>query len=296
MKILIVGGTGLTGAHAALYLREQGHEITLMSRSKSQVPCLQTFPFVASNYIEGNVTVDDLKGYDWLLFAAGSDIKQLPEGESEASFFERANTVAIPAFFEKAKQAGITRAVCIGSYYPQVVPETILSNDYVRSRHLSDEGVRALSDDSFNVSSLNAPFILGHVEGLTVPFFETLVQFAAGKIEGLPLVAPGGGVNHISSQSLSEAILSAFEQGHGGTAYLVGDENLSWKGYLEMMFEATGNAMDLPVSQDEHPLYLDIFLYAGRNAVIEYEPDQSEISYSRNRIKGCIEEVAKAYL
>jgi hypothetical protein len=94
-----------------------------------------------------------------------------------------------------------------------------------------------------------------------------LVDFAAGRLEGMPLVAPAGGVNHIASQSMSEAIHGALERGEGGKGYLVGDENLSWKAYLEMFFQSAGNPVDLPVSEDEHPLFPDMILYAGRNAL-----------------------------
>ena len=33
MKILVVGGTGLLGGHAALYLQALGHDVTLAARS-----------------------------------------------------------------------------------------------------------------------------------------------------------------------------------------------------------------------------------------------------------------------
>ncbi len=295
MKILVVGGSGLTGAHAALHLRRLGHDITLAARSHPQAPCLQDFPFEAMDYQQPDLPVERLRGYDGLLFAAGADIRQLPAGEQEEQFYTRANIEAIPRFFAKARDAGVRRAVLIGSYYPQVVPEKIATSIYVRSRHLSDEGVRALNSVDFSVCSLNAPFILGHVPGLEVPHLRALVQYAAGHIPGMPLVAPAGGVNHISSQSLSEAIASAFEHGEGGRAYLVGDENLSWKDYLEAFCAAAGNPQQLAVTTDEHPMFPDLMLYAGRNAVVAYAPDMAPLHYSRHRIRATIAEVAEAY-
>jgi len=231
-----------------------------------------------------------------LVFAAGADIRQLPPGAEDAAFFERVNTQAIPRFFQRAKDAGIARAVYIGTYYPQLVPARIEDNAYVRSRHLADVGLRALNSDSFNVCSLNAPFILGYVPGIALPHLEVLVQYAAGRLAGMPLVAPAGGVNHISSQSMSEAIAGALERGVGGKAYLVGDQNLSWKAYLEMYFEAVGNPVELQVTTDEHPLFPDIILYAGRNALIQYEPDNGELGYSRNNVQATIAELVRAYL
>lgn len=295
-NILLVGGTGLTGAHAALHLRDAGHTVTLQSRSAPTLPCLREFAHLAGNYVDDSLPVEALQGFDQMVFAAGADIRQLPPGEDDAAFFERVNTRAIPQFFSRARDAGIARAVYIGTYYPQVVPARIVDNAYVRSRYLADEGLRALNSESFNVCSLNASFILGYVPGIALAHLEMLVQYAAGRLAGMPLVAPAGGVNHISSKSMSEAIAGALERGQGGKAYLVGDENLSWKAYLEMYFDAVGNPVDLEVTTDEHPLFPDIILYAGRNAVIEYEPDNGELGYSRNNVRATVDELVQAYL
>ncbi|MCR9104866.1 MAG: NAD(P)-dependent oxidoreductase [Gammaproteobacteria bacterium] len=296
MKVLVVGGTGLTGAHAALYLQQQGMTITLCSRSANAVPALQGFAHVRGSYLDDDVAGLQLQDYDALVFAAGADIRQLPPTEDDTAFFERVNSKGVPEFFARAKQAGVRRAVYIGTYYPQVVPNKIQSSPYVRSRFHADEGVRALSDDSFTVCSLNAPFILGHVDGVALPHLEALVHYAAGRLEGVPVVAPAGGVNHISSQSMSEAIHNALHHGQGGKAYLVGDENLSWKAYLELFFNAAGNPVDLAVSTQEHPLFPDIIMYAGRNATVSYEPEVGELDYSRNCIAATVDEVVKAYL
>jgi nucleoside-diphosphate-sugar epimerase len=295
-KVLIVGGTGLTGAHAALYLREQGFDVTLSSRSRPDNPVLAGFDHLACDYVNDEIAAARLEGYDALVFAAGADIRQLPPGEDESTFFHRANTEAIPEFFEKARDAGIPRAVYIGTYYPQVAPEKIETSAYVKSRYLADEGVRALNRADFTVCSLNAPFILGYVPGVALPHLEALVHYGAGRLEGVPVVAPAGGVNHITTKSVSEAIHGALLRGQGGRAYLVGDENLSWKAYLELYFEAAGNPVDLPVSTDEHPLFPDVILYAGRNAVIEYEPDNGELGYSRNNVRAAVRELVGVYL
>ena len=295
MNVLVVGGTGLSGAHVAIYLRDRGHQVTIASRTAPDNPAVAGFAHLAGNYVEEDFPVSALEGFDALVFAAGADIRQLPPGVDEHSFFQRVNAEAIPRFFERARSAGIARAVYIGTYYPQVVPDKVATSPYVRSRHLADQAVRALNTSAFNVCSLNPPFLLGYVPGVNLDHLRVLVDFAAGRLDGMPVVAPAGGVNHMSSRSLSEAILGALLRGEGGRGYLVGDQNLSWKDYLEMYFASLGNPIDLPVSEEEHPLFPDMILYAGRNAVVEYEPENGELDYSRNRVREAIDQLVQVF-
>lgn len=295
-NILIVGGTGLVGAQAALHLREAGHRVTLMSRQAPALECLSGFDHLAANYLDDDQLPGAALGqFDALVFAAAADLRQLPRGADEAEFYSRVNSVGVPNFFERARAAGIQCAVYVGTFYPQLAPKAIETSAYVRSRHLADTGIRSLSSPSFRVCSLNAPFILGHLPGMDLPHLAALVQYAKGALEGVPMVAPAGGVNHISSQSMAEAIAGALTRGEGGKAYLVGDENLSWKAYLELYFQAAGRPTDLPVSTEEHPLFPDLMLYAGRNATVHYEPEGGEFGYGRNQVRGVIAELVRAY-
>ena len=296
LSTLIVGGTGLTGAHTALHLRERGHSVTLMSRTAPSLPALTGFDHILGDYlVDQDLSRDLLGSFDFMVFAAGADIRQFPRGEDEEAFYTRVNSEGIPHFFRRARDAGVKSAVYIGSFYPQIAPEVVETSIYVRSRHLADEGVRALNCDAFRVCSLNAPFILGYLEGMSLPHLSVLVQYAQGTLEGVPPVAPAGGVNHITSQSMAQAIEGALARGKGGHAYLVGDENLSWKDYLELYFLEAGRPTDLPVSRDEHPLFPDIILYGGRNAILHFEPENGELGYSRNQVRSVIALLVQGY-
>lgn len=298
MKVLIVGGSGLIGGHAALHLQAEGHEVTIMSRSKPEQGPLAELPHLAGSYIDEPDNSDRLNGFDAMVFSAAADIRNVPQDGSETpeAVYQRCNNEAVPRFFELAKRAGIVRAVYIGSFYPTVVPERIETDIYVRSRHITDEAVRALASDDFAVCSLNAPFVLGHVPGLTIDYLYGMVAYASGQIEGAPIFAPEGGTNHISVKSLSEAIEGALLRGVSGRAYLVGDENLSWKQYLEIWFEACGNPQDLPVLGDEHPLFPDVIMFAGRGAEVKFEPEGVEsLVYSQQRVTETIHEIVENY-
>ena len=295
MNILVVGGTGLTGATTAAYLKAQGHKVTIMARSRPSSPELSDYPYIVANYIGDELTEEQLSGFDGLVFAAGADIRMLPEGEDPAAFFARANTEAIPRFFARAREAGIKRAAYLGTYYPQVVPEKIETDPYVKSRAEADCAIRAMSCDEFVVCSVNAPFIIGTFPGVVDAHLAALVQYVSGQIEGLPLVAPGGGVFHITAHSLAQALEAAILRGESGKAYLVGDQYWSWKDYLEEFCRACGCPRQLEVSMEEHPMFPDMILYAGRNAVVDYSPDNQPLNYATGQVQSAIADVVKAY-
>lgn len=297
MKILVVGGTGLIGGHAALRMQEQGHEVTLMARSAPSVPGLAELPLIQGDYAVDDCSDGRLEGFDVLVFAAGGDIRHIPTDGSMTpeAFYTRYNTEGIPGFFKAAKAAGIPRAVYIGTYYPQVAPEQVEHSPYVRSRKLADDAIRGMSDEGFEVISLNAPFVLGQLEGLDVPHLVALIQYARGEIEGAPLFAPPGGTNHITVTSLSQAVVGALNNGRPGAAYLVGDENLTWKEYLERWCRHAGNPQTLEVRDEEHPMLPDMIMFAGRGSDTRYEPEGvAEFGYERNLVDTTIAAIVAA--
>jgi hypothetical protein len=103
----------------------------------------------------------------------------VPPGADAPAHWLYANGEALPRFFSLAREAGVRKAVLIGSFYPQVEPSLVDSDPYVRSRHLACTGARAQAAPGFDVCSLNAPFMVGSVPGLPSPIFLCLDPPAA---------------------------------------------------------------------------------------------------------------------
>lgn len=298
MKILIVGGNGMIGGHAALHLRSQGHEVTIAGRNRpaSGTP-LGGLDFLRCDYIANDLPAARLGAFDALVFAAGNDVRHVPPGSDEAAHWERANIEGVPRFFRAARDAGVRVAVLVGSFYPQAAPSLVDGNAYIRSRKLADEGVRLLATDAFRVSSVNAPFVVGTVPGLTVPMFKAYTDYAKGGFAPMPDFAPPGGVNFISAMSLSEAIEGALLRGENGKAYLVGDENLSFQDYFGAFFRDAGRAVP-PVIDQEHPLLPDSAICFGRGNTLYYEPEAAEtalLGYRRRDILRTVSEIVAQY-
>ena len=298
MKILVVGGTGMIGGHAALHLQSLGHDLTIAARKPAAAgSALAELPFLAGDYVANDFTREELSGFDALVFAAGNDVRHVPADEDADAHWVRANAKGVPRFFAAARDAGIRHAVNVGSFYPQAAPDVLPSSSYARSRKMSDDGARALASPEFRVMSVNAPFVVGSVPGLVVPMFEAYTRYAEGLFAPMPAFAPPGGVNFISAQSLSEAIAGALEHGQSDVAYLVGDENLTYQDYFGHFFRAAGKDAP-PIIDQEHPMLPDAALLAGRGNSIFYEPDPAEaalLGYRRNDIARTVDEIVSQY-
>ena len=281
MKILVVGGTGAIGGHAALYLQSRGHDVAISSRNPpAKGAGLEKLEWLQGNYLNGTFAQSDLAGFEGIVFAAGNDSRHLPEGiepgkEADA-YYLQANAEKIPEFAALAKTAGVKTFINIGSFYPQILPEKIDSDAYVRSRDISDKAVCALSDNGFRAMSLNASFVVGLHEGMASDMFDAYINYARNMYPNIKPFGPAGGTNFISVLSLSEAIAGALERGTGGTSYLLGDENLDFAEFFQLFFAAAGNPQQLPALDEEHPMLPDSAILQGRGNVICYEPDTEE--------------------
>lgn len=297
MKILIVGGAGMIGGRTALHLRDAGHQVTIAGRHPPAAGTpLGALPFVRIDYVAMDFDAAALRGFDALVFAAGNDIRHQPP-EIGDDYWHEANTIGVPRFFAAARDAGIGRAVNVGSFYPQAAPALVAGNAYVRSRKGADDGVAALAGPDFAAMSINAPFVVGAVEGLVVPMFAAYVAYAQGKLASIPIFMPPGGTNFISARSLAEAIAGGLERGAPGASYLVGDENMTFQDYFGVFFEAVGGEKP-PVIDQEHPMLPDSALFFGRGNTLYYEPDPATVDllgYRRNDVVPAIREIVAQY-
>ncbi|WP_112321305.1 NAD-dependent epimerase/dehydratase family protein [Oceanibium sediminis] len=294
-RILIVGGTGMIGGHAAMQLAAEGHSVTLGARNPvTPATPMAGMPILFGDYSDGGFDNADLAQFDSIVFAAGNDIRHIPKDVDEDAFWQRTQIGGVPDFAERAKRAGVRRFVQLGSYYHQLRPDIAEHDAYVRARKLADEGARALADDSFNVCTLNPPSIVGALPGIPAKRYQILADWGRGKMPEIGAWAPPGGTNYMSVKSLVQAISGALSNAESGKAYLIGDENLSFRDFFQMVFDAVGSDQTVETRDEEHPLLPDRFIVQGRGNTLSYEPDPAEtalLGYDRGDIARAVREV-----
>ena len=244
MNIFIVGGTGFLGYHSALEFLRRGDGVTAFG-----LP-----PIPQDDAFLGNVRVivrsleqtsDDelcnmMGGHDALVFAAGADDRFTPRRPA-FPYFHHGNVETTRRVLSLAKQAGIRRAVVLGSYFvhfDRLLPELKLAlhHPYIHSRVEQEDVCRELSVPGFDVMVLELPYIFGGMPN-RIPLWTPLIKYIRSSNR---LLYMRGGSACVSVQTVAEAVVGAVKQGSGGGVYPIGEENLTWDEMLERLGQACG--------------------------------------------------------
>ncbi|MEV0457731.1 NAD-dependent epimerase/dehydratase family protein [Catellatospora methionotrophica] len=236
MRILVVGGTGLIGAHVVEVLGERGHAATTMARSAG--------PGVDHVLDLGAASVDELRsllaGHDGVVYAARSD-EQRPLPKPIHPAFRRDMVDPVVRLFTAARAEGLTCGVIMGSYYTyfdRLHPEWRLPQRhvYIRCRVEQAAEARAAAGPDLPIAVLELPFVFGRA-GDRLPNW-------AGPLDGwarsrAPLAAPVGGTAATTARNVAEVAVGALERADGADIP-VADENLTWHDLIGRIAAAVG--------------------------------------------------------
>ena len=241
-RVFVIGGTGFLGYHIIQEFLSAGWEVTAIGLPSVHPPRL--FPeSVKMIYQDLDQASDEellsmMRGHTALVFAAGRDDRYTPN-KPAYPMFHQANVSALARILHLAKDAGIKRAVVLGSYFAyfhRLWPELNLAerHPYIRSR-IEQETV-AFSIPGLEVMVLELPYIFGSlpIRGWK-PLWAPLVKYI--RSSNL-LFYMQGGTTCISTRTVGRAALAAMERGKAGTAYPIGQENLTWPQMLGRLASA----------------------------------------------------------
>jgi dihydroflavonol-4-reductase len=190
MNVIVIGGTGLLGTHAAREAARRGHSATLLSRGAA--PADPEGARRAGLDI-ASAGEDELQrlfaGQDALVYALGlDDRKPLPRPAYAALRGDHV-TLCLKVL-RSARAAGLRKAVVLGSYFTSLErlrPELRLSEThlYARSREEQSRAVLAESAEDFDTFMLEIPYVIGSLPGRLPPWtflFNILEAPAASRI------------------------------------------------------------------------------------------------------------------
>ncbi|MDR1928374.1 MAG: NAD-dependent epimerase/dehydratase family protein, partial [Oscillospiraceae bacterium] len=246
MKVFLIGGTGLLGSAAAELFLERGHSVKSIALPPLPVgaPIPEAMELTLGNYLEmsDEEMLAQLEGCDCFVFAAGVDERvEFPAPVYEA--YEKYNIAPLARLLPLAKQAGVTKAVVLGSYFayfakefPQM--ELCRQHPYIRSRIAQEECALSFADDSMSVAVLELPYIFGTQPGRK-PVWTILIEQLAGMPMGVTMY-PKGGTAMLTVRQVAQTIVGAAERNHGANAYPISYYNLTWDDFLTIVHAAMG--------------------------------------------------------
>jgi nucleoside-diphosphate-sugar epimerase len=236
VKILVVGGSGLIGAHVVEVLRAQGHTVTTVARTAQ--------PGIDHILDVGSATVDDLRpllaGHDGVVQAARTDEQQAVRKPIHPVF--RADIVEpVARLFTAARHEGLTRGVLMGSYYTyfhRLNPQWDLParHTYIRCRVEQAQEARAAAGPDLPVAVIELPFVFGRAGDRLPNWAGPLDSWARSRT---PLAAPAGGTATVSARTVAEVTATALTMASGGDIPVV-DENLTWHDLMARIADAVG--------------------------------------------------------
>jgi nucleoside-diphosphate-sugar epimerase len=120
MNVLLIGGTGFLGYYAVKELTKRGHQISILALPP--LPAEGLFPVETKilladlNTLSDEEVLKSLRGQDAVVYAAGADDRITPKAPAYPFFFKH-NVEATRRLITLARQAGVKKAVVLGSYF-----------------------------------------------------------------------------------------------------------------------------------------------------------------------------------
>lgn len=244
MKIFMIGGTGLLGSAAALKFIQESHQVITVALpplpTDFNIPGLE---IILGNYFQmtDETLLSYMSGCDGFVFAAGID-ERIESKPPIYELFKKYNIEPVDRLLKLAKQAGITQAVILGSYFAyfdRIRPELKLSSThpYIKSRVEQARVALSHSSDSFHVAVLELPYIFGIQKGRK-PVWTIIVERII-KMKKRTYY-PKGGTTMVTVNQVAEAIYGGITIHKGAKSYPIGYYNLSNRDFLSIIHEALG--------------------------------------------------------
>ncbi|WP_110078737.1 NAD-dependent epimerase/dehydratase family protein [Actinokineospora spheciospongiae] len=243
MRVLVVGASGLLGRQIVTRLHAAGHTAVAVARTARD----GIDHAVDATTAEVQTWLPLLTGCDGVVFAAGADDREVP-ARPAYSAFHAGNVVPVVTLLTAARQAGVTRAVVLGSYFTHFNrehPEWDLAgaHPYIRSRVAQAAEGRTAAGPGLPVAVVEVPFVFGRAGERFPAWAEGLVGWVGSKS---PLLAPTGGTAVTTAETVADIAVDALEAASGADLPAA-DGNLTWAEMIGGLAAAAGSPRPVKV-------------------------------------------------
>jgi len=253
VRVLVTGGTGFVGSHAAAVLVGAGHDVRLLVRDPAKVervfgPLGVDPPEAVKGDVLDPASIERaLEGCDAVLHAAAV----VANDRRRAAEVLATNPAAARNVLGAAVAAGIDPIVHISSVAslfpppgPVIEPDTPVASPtsaYGRSKADAARIARELQD-------AGAPLTIIYPGGVWGPHDPNLTEQvrAAGTLvrSGVPITS--GGLTILDVRDLAQVILRSLEPGQGARRFILGGHFFSTPDLADLLQQVGGRARRLP--------------------------------------------------
>ncbi|GGL86282.1 dihydroflavonol-4-reductase [Deinococcus aerolatus] len=246
--IFVTGATGFIGSRLVPRLLKRGHTVKALVRHPEQAGRLRALGVQLQS---GDVTRPDglaegMRGADWLLHLAN----HYSLHERDESIFAHVNVQGNRNVMQAALDAAVEKVVHISSGVSYgVSPDQPLREDsrvgphpnaYWRTKHAGDEVVQSFKDQGLPVVTLYPGAVVGPGDpNATGQWIRRLVRQRQ-----VLRAFEGSGFTFVHVEDVAEAIVRAAErEDNVGERYLIGQEYLTNRAFVELVAELSGRPM-----------------------------------------------------
>ncbi|MFN7142441.1 MAG: SDR family oxidoreductase [Myxococcota bacterium] len=250
MRVAVTGASGLLGGNLAVLLCSRGDDVVATRRGTSRVKHLDDQPitWAEADLADPKALARAFEGCDVVYHVAA----QVSIRRKATPLMVAANVDGTRNVIEAVRAAGVRRLVHTSTVGAVGLsedgkpcteaarwnfPEHGMEDGYVRTKHESEEIVRAAVRDGLDAVVVNPTYMLGPYDAKPSSG-QMLIELARGKIPGLT----SGANNFVDVRDVARGMILAAERGRSGERYILGGENLPYPVAFARMAKVIGCA------------------------------------------------------
>ncbi|NRB42722.1 MAG: SDR family NAD(P)-dependent oxidoreductase [Pseudomonadales bacterium] len=250
MKVLVTGGTGFVGSHTAKALKEAGHHVRLLVRSKDKAKSVfNKLGIEIDDIIVGDITdkaavAKAVAGCDAVIHSAA----MVSTAAKDAQRVYETNVGGTKNVMDCSLDAGIKKIIYVSSVSAlfnvgdevmnENSPVCVAHNPYGRSKVECENLVRELQEKGAPIVITYPAGVVGsHDPGLSEPHYG-LKMFV-----GLFTFTSSTGMQFVNVRDIANAHVAIIERVTGPDRFMLGGHYYSWNDLLAITRKLTGRQL-----------------------------------------------------